>query len=180
MVRKLRKSPDTRARLPEAYSYPGSSADADAWVATLTAETGRFAHPPAGAPLTASAPRRTRRRRRPHLGDVADSGVDLATGINPGGGGGGGSLLDADEFALVILAVIAVVLVAAIAVPLGLIAIEVVLTLGAVAAGVVLRLARVKPWTVLMLRDGAVVAAIAVKGWRASRAVIAALRLHTA
>lgn len=89
-------------------------------------------------------------------------------------------MLDADEFALAILAILAIVVLAAIAVPLGLMAIEIVLTLGAVAAGVVLRLARIKPWTILVLRNGIVVAAVAVKGWRPSRAVLAALRRQLA
>ncbi len=66
-----------------------------------------------------------------------------------------------------------------IAAPLGLLAIEIVLTVGLVAAGVILRLANIKPWTVLVLRGEVVVAVIAVKGWRTSRAVIAALRKHT-
>ncbi|MEO6503257.1 MAG: hypothetical protein ABIQ09_15280 [Jatrophihabitantaceae bacterium] len=173
MIRKLRRSPDTRARLPEAYTYHGSSGDADGWVRALIAETGSFVHPPAG--LESTGPPRRSRGRDGDLGDAADAALSFDTG------GADGSWLDgADEFALAIVAVIAVVVIAAIAVPLGLIAIELMLTFVLAAAGVILRLARVKPWTVLVLRDRVVVTVVAVKGWRSSRAVIAALRQHAA
>ena len=216
MVRKLRRSADTRGRLPEAYTYNGSSADADRWVKALAAETGDFAHRPIG--LASTTPRRARRRS-----DTIDDAIDAATAtdaaidaatatdatvgatsrVNGGGGGrggrgsggdhggsggghggggrGGGDWLDGpDEFGLIILAVIALLVVVVIAAPLGLIAIEIVLTLGLAAVGIVLRLANIKPWTVLVLRDRTVVAAVAVKGWRSSRSVITALRQHTA
>ncbi len=191
VVRRLRKSGDSSARLPAAYAYGGGSAyggrsaydgsiaDVDRWVRTLVVETGNFTHPAAGLLATSRTPRRTR-WRRPDALDVADVAIDVGTsGGGSGGGSGGvdiGGLLDADEFALAILAILAIVAVAVIAVPLGLLAIELVLTLGVAAAGVVLRLARIKPWTVLVRRDGIVVAAVAVKGWRPSRAVLAALR----
>jgi hypothetical protein len=226
VVRKLRRSADTRGRLPEAYTYNGSSADADRWVKALAAETGDFAHRPIG--LASTTPRRARRRS-----DTIDDAIDAATAtdaaidaatatdaaidaatatdatvgatsrVNGGGGGrggrgsggdhggsggghggggrGGGDWLDGpDEFGLIILAVIALLVVVVIAAPLGLIAIEIVLTLGLAAVGIVLRLANIKPWTVLVLRDRTVVAAVAVKGWRSSRSVITALRQHTA
>lgn len=104
-------------------------------------------------------------------------------GSHPGGGGGGGgadaSWFDgADELALVIFAVIAVVIVLAVAVPLGLIAIEFLIALALVAAGVVARLAHVKPWTVLVLCGESIVAVVAVTGWRPSRAVLKAVRRH--
>ncbi|MDQ1742755.1 MAG: hypothetical protein QOE23_1094 [Pseudonocardiales bacterium] len=175
MVRRLRKSRDSRARLPEAYAYDGSNADVDRWVRTLVAETGNFTHPATGLLAASRTPRRTR-WRRPDALDVADVAIDVGTSGEGGGGVDIGGLLDADEFALAILAILAIVVVAVIAVPLGLLAIELVLTLGVAAAGVVLRLARIKPWTVLVLRDGIVVAAVAVKGWRSSRAVLVALR----
>jgi hypothetical protein len=184
VVRKLRKSPATRAQLPDAYAYTGSSAEAGSWVAALVAATGSFSHPPTGMEWTAQAPRRPR-WRRPDAGDVMEMAVDFGSGNGGGGstGGGGGvdigALFDADGFAVAILVIIGVVILAAIAVPLGLLAIELVLAFGLVAAGAVLRLARLKPWTVLVLRHGIVVAAVAVKGWRKSGAVIAALRQHT-
>ncbi|HEX8079632.1 MAG TPA: hypothetical protein VF557_05445 [Jatrophihabitans sp.] len=174
MVRKLRKSADTRVRLPEAYTYNGSSADAGPWVRALAARTGDFAH----QPIDLAPPRRARRRDH---SDTLDLPPDLFPSAETGGGGsgGGGDWLDgADEYGLVIIAVIVVLLVVAVAAPLGLIAIEIVLTLGLAAAGVILRLANIKPWTVLVLRNGIVVAVVAVKGWRSSRSVIAALRQH--
>jgi hypothetical protein len=170
VVRKLRKSASTRAPLPDAYTYNGSSADADRWARALIAETDSFGHSLTGMALT--APRRT--RDRPGLSDLAD----VPSSVDTGGGGGGDWLAGADEYGLVIIGAIVVLIAAAIAVPLGLIAIEIVLTLGLAVAGIVLRLARVKPWTVLVLRNRIVVAVVAVKGWRTSRAVIAALRQH--
>ncbi len=167
----VRKSRDTRARLPEAYAYDGPSTEVDSWVRALVVRTGSFEHPAIGLEAASPAPRRTRRHRPDPL-DVADAAVEIGTS----GGGDFGSSLDGSEFGLVILAILALVVLAAIAVPLGLIAIELALTIGLAAAGVVLRLARIKPWTVLVLRNGIVVAAVSVKGWRPSRAVIAALR----
>jgi hypothetical protein len=175
MVRKLRRSPATRGQLPDAYAYPGSSAEAGPWVAALVAATGSFTHLPVG--MAGTAPRRTR-RWRPHADDVIDAAFEYGTG-NGGGGVDIGDLLDADGFAVAILAIIGVVILAVIAVPLGILAIELVLALGLAAAGAVLRLAGVKPWTILVLRHGIVVTAVAVKGWRRSTAVIAALRQHT-
>jgi hypothetical protein len=181
VVRKLRRSRDARARLPEAYGYDGPSADVDAWVRALVVRTGSFEHPAIGLARTSRAPRRTR-WHRPDAWDVADAALEVGTSGGGGDIGGGdlGDLLGADEFALAILAIVAIVVLAAIAVPLGLIAIEFAFTLAVAAAGVVLRLARVKPWTVLVLRNGIVVAAVAVKGWRPSRAVMVALRHHLA
>ena len=179
VVRKLRKSVATQARLPDAYAYSGSSAEAAPWVAALVAATGSFNHPPTGTGWTVQTPQRTR-RWRPDAGDLVDVAVDVGSGDGGGGGVDIGALLDADGFAVAILAIVGAVIVAAMAVPLGLLAIELVLALGTAAAGVVLRLARLKPWTVLVLRHGIVVTAVAVKGWRNSGAVIAALRQHTA
>lgn len=193
VVRKLRKSRDGRARLPEAYAYAGPTADIDGWVRALVNRTGSFQHPaahPATRPVTLPIPRRrpvtqwpSRRRRvtwwtrRPYRPDPVEV-AELAVNVGLDNVDDVGGMLDADEFALVILAILAVVVLAVIAVPLGLLAIEVVLSLGIVAAGIVLRLLRVKPWTVLVLRNATVVAAIAVTGWRPSRAVLAALRRH--
>jgi len=174
-VRKLRKSPDTRSQLPEAYAYQGSSADADGWARALVVQTGSFRHPP---PVLASTAPRRPRIRRPDADDVLDVVSSIDTGGGGGGGGGGDWLSGADEFGLAIIAAIVVVIIAAIAVPLGLIALELVLTLGLVVAGIVVRLARIKPWTVLVLRHRSVVAVVAVKGWRTSRAVMGALRQH--
>lgn len=183
-------------RLPEAYAYTGSSTDAGPWARALAAETGAFAHRPIS--LASTTPRRPRRRSDTidttidtavdatidtAINATIDTAIDATSRVNAGGGGrggGGGDWLDGpDEFVLIILAVIAVLVVVVIAAPLGLIAIEIVLALGLAVAGIVLRLANIKPWTVLVLRDGTVVAAVAVKGWRSSRAVIAALRQHT-
>lgn len=175
VVRKLRRSPDTRSQLPEAYAYHGSSADADGWARALVAETGSFRHPP---PVLASTAPRKPRIRRPEAGDVLDVASSIDPGSWGGGGGGGDWLAEADEFGLAIIAVMVALIIAAIAVPLGFMALELMLTLGLVVAGIVVRLARIKPWTVLVLRNRSVVAVVAVKGWRTSRAVIDALRQH--
>jgi hypothetical protein len=180
VIRKLRKSPDTRARLPEAYAYTGSRAGADEWTRALVAETESFRHPPTGPAV--AEPRRAHDGFDPtdlldapgavhHAGD--GGGNPTGGGGQATGGGGGDWLSGAGELGLIIIAAIAVLI---IAVPLGLIGLELVLTLGLAVAGAVLRLAHIKPWTVLVSRDRNVVAVIAVKGWRTSRAVIASLR----
>lgn len=173
VVRKIFKSARPNARPPEAFGYRGSAAGADEFVARLLSDTGSFTHNAVGVSVD-QMPSQPRSRRR-KWGRAADAGdpVDLASS-----GGGVGWFDDLDEFALVIFAIIAVVVVLVIAVPLGLIAVELVLALGLIALGIMARLLNLKPWSVLVRRDGVVVAAVAVKGWRASRAVIAALREH--
>lgn len=177
VVRKLRKraAPDTS--LPEAYRFSGSAEDADGWMSRLIANTDTFEH--------LRNPRLRRPIEAPDLLEMLKIPAELPSGgeFHLGGGSGGGGV-DAgwfdgvDDLAMVIFAVVAVVIVLAVAVPLGLVAIEFVVTLALIAVGVVARVAHIKPWTVLVLRDGTVVAAVAVKGWRPSRAVIRAVRSH--
>lgn len=177
VVRRLRrhKSPSVHRdqRLPDAFVYAGGPAEADTFAATLVAMTSGFTRPaPDDMP---THPAEERAEIDPL--DLLDAPLpDFGTPSS--GGGGGFDFFDADEFAVVILAIVAVLVILMIAVPLGLIAIELVFTLAVIATGVVARLTRIKPWTVLVLRNGTVAGAVSVKGWRTSRAMIGSLRHH--
>jgi hypothetical protein len=108
------------------------------------------------------------------------SGGSSALGSGGGGGGGGGGVGgvfdDLDEAALVILAVIAVAVFLIVAIPLGILAVELVFALLALLIGVALRMAHVRPWTILVRQGGVTTAAFSVTGWRSSRRVLVGLR----
>jgi hypothetical protein len=104
------------------------------------------------------------------------SGGSSALVSGGGGGGGGGVFDDLDEAALVILAVIAVAVFLIVAIPLGILAVELVFALLALLIGVALRMAHVRPWTILVRQGGVTTAAFSVTGWRSSRRVLAGLR----
>jgi hypothetical protein len=122
-------------------------------------------------------------------GQVADVGVSdaadavLSAGTSgsggslvSGGGGGRGFFDDLDEAALVILAIVAVAIVLIVAIPLGIMAVEVVFALLAILLGICLRVAHVRPWTILVRHDSVTTAAFSVKGWRSSKRMLVGLR----
>lgn len=119
------------------------------------------------------------------VSDAADAVLSVAfssSGSSGGGGGGGGGgfLDDLDEAALVIIAIVAVVVFLIVAIPLGILAVELVFALIALLVGVALRMAHVRPWTILVRQDGATTAAFSVTGWRSSRRVLVGLRQQSA
>jgi len=177
VIRRLRKLPAPDG-LPCAYRYDGRAEDAAAFADWLVAQTRGFTTDATGL----SADQRVRRRRSAREGrleiDPSDV-VDAGTNFIPSGGGGGdfdGWLAGADDFALIVVVLIVAAVLLVIAVPLGLIAIELAVALIIGAAVTAARVAGLKPWLLLIKREGRPVAAVAVRGWRASQAVIAALR----
>ncbi len=100
--------------------------------------------------------------------------------VSGGGGGGSGFLDDLDEAAVVIIAVIAVAVFLVVAVPLGILAVELVVGLLALLVGIALRMAHVRPWTILVRQGGVTTAAFSVTGWRSSRRVLVGLRQQSA
>lgn len=180
VIRKLRKMPAPEG-LPRAYRYDGRAEDAAGFANWLVAETRGFTTNAASL----SADDHARRPRRPGEGRAeVDAGdlVDAVTNFVPSGGGGGGfdGWVDgADEFALIVVGLMVAAVLLVIAVPLGLIAVELAVALIVGAVLTAARVAGLKPWLLLIKREGLPVAAVAVRGWRASRAVILALRART-
>lgn len=114
-------------------------------------------------------------------GQVTQAGfTEMATALFSGGSGGGDFLGDLDEAAVVILGAIAVALILIVAIPLGILAVEVVLGLLVVLLGLCLRVAHVRPWTILVSQDGQATAAFSVTGWRASCRTVSGLREQAA
>jgi hypothetical protein len=113
-------------------------------------------------------------------GEAVDGVMSLVGSGGGGGGGGGGFFDDLDEAALVIIAIVAVVVFLIVAIPLGILAFELVFALVALLIGVALRMAHVRPWTILVRHNGATTAAFSVTGWRASRRVLVGLRDQSA
>ncbi len=116
-------------------------------------------------------------------GEVTQLGLTRAVGgllagsASGGGGGSGGEILGAlDEAVLIIFAAVAAAILLVVAVPLGILAVEVVLGLLVLIAGVCLRVAHVRPWTIVVRQDGETTAAFTVTGWKASRRVLSGLR----
>ncbi len=101
VVRKLRRSADTRQRLPQAYAFTGSSAEVEPWVRALATETEGFAHRPVS--LAAATPQPTGKDR-----SRTEAALDGASNVDISGGDWLGGT---DEFGLVIIAVIAALLV---------------------------------------------------------------------
>ena len=104
------------------------------------------------------------------------SGAEALLSVSGAVGDGGSVLTDIDEAAVVILAAVAVAIVLIVAIPLGILAVEVVLGLLVVLIGVSLRVAHVRPWTILVRRDERTIAAFSVTGWRASCQMVRGLR----
>jgi hypothetical protein len=112
-------------------------------------------------------------------GQVTEGGLTEAAGalLSVAGSGGGGDFFDdLDEAAVVILAVIAVALFLMVAIPLGILAVEMSFALLALLVGISLRVAHVRPWTILVRQDGVTTAAFSVTGWRSSHRVVVGLK----
>jgi hypothetical protein len=106
--------------------------------------------------------------------------TNAASGLISGSGGGGGAGVDflsgIDEAVLVILAAVVAAVLLVVAIPLGILAFEVVLGLLVLIAGLCLRVAHVRPCTILVRQNGHTTAAFSVTGWKASQRMLRGLR----